>query len=152
MILKNRVIWSNNGVLTELSMVMNNHISGSKIFDVNGSQDYLFLGSDAPFNHRWVEVKVANTASLALGVDYWDGKEWVPVAEVVDETVDATGAKSLSQSGMITWVPDKKKAGWSRDDTKILARMLLPDLARLQFMICSGSDLDTLAQLVLRLN
>ncbi len=118
MILKNRVIWSNNGVLTELSMVMNNHISGSKIFDVNGSQDYLFLGSDAPFNHRWVEVKVANTASLALGVDYWDGKEWVPVAEVVDETVDATGAKSLSQSGMITWVPDKKKAGWSRDDTK----------------------------------
>jgi len=117
MILQNRVLWSDNGTLKNLSLIMNNHISGSQVLPIVGSQDYIYLGSDAPFNHRWVEVKVANTDSLSIAVEYWDGKNWVQCVEVIDETVNSAGTASLNKSGFITWVPNRKKTGWSADDT-----------------------------------
>lgn len=117
MILQNRVIWSDNGTLKNLSLICNNHISGTQVLPIVGAQDYIYLGSDAPFNHRWLEVVTPNTESLSLSVEYWDGKNWVACVEVIDETVDTNGAKSFNKSGFITWVPDRKKSGWSADDT-----------------------------------
>lgn len=117
MILQNRIIWSDNGTLKNLSLILNNHISGTQVLPIVGAQDYIYLGSDAPFNHRWLEVVTPNTESLSLSVEYWDGKNWVTCVEVINETVDTTGTKSFNKSGLITWVPDKKKSGWSADDT-----------------------------------
>lgn len=118
MLLKNRVIWSDNGTLKDISDVMNNHISGTKVIPFVAAQDYLFMGAEAPFNNRWIDVLVANDQVSTLGVDIWTGKQWVAVAEVIDLTTDtATQTKSLAQSGRIAWVPDVNQATWSRDDT-----------------------------------
>lgn len=118
MILRNRVIFSDNGTKKDLSDDLNNHVSGTSPLPFVTAEDYLYLGSEAPFNHRWLEVGVVNANVSTPAIDIWDGANWIPCAEVIDLTKDASGTKSLSKSGMIMWVPDKYKTTWNRDDTQ----------------------------------
>ena len=117
MILRNRVIWSDNGTIKDLSENLNNHISGTHVINYVAGQDYIYFGSDAPFNHRWIEISVANVVPSVLTVELWDGSAWKAVAETIDQTRNAVGDTSLSLSGRIIWVPDKQKTSWSADDT-----------------------------------
>lgn len=120
MILRNRVIWSDNGVLKDISDVLNNHISGTAVIPFTAAQDYLYLGAAAPFNHRWVEVKTVNAlASKISEIAIWDGNTWEPAAEIIDQTLNSAGTLSFSKSGYVAWVPDKSHANWSLSDTSI---------------------------------
>jgi hypothetical protein len=117
MILKNRILWSDNGVIKDISDALNNHVSGSKTIPFVAAEDYLYIGSDAPFNHRWMELSVLNDQASVMSVHIWSGSAWVAVAEVIDGTINSAGTISMSQSGRIAWVPDKNEPSWSRDDT-----------------------------------
>lgn len=118
MILRNRVIWSDNGVLKDLSESLNNHVSGSSVIPFVAAEDYLYLGADAPFNHRWFEVKVVNAATAKISeIALWDGSEWKPVVEIIDDTLNSTGTVGFSKSGRIAWQPDRFKTGWARENT-----------------------------------
>lgn len=117
MILKNRIIWSDNGTIKDISDLLNNHISGSKVIPFVGAEDYLYIGSDAPFNHRWFELSVFNAVASVMSVHIWSGSAWTEVAEVIDGTLNSAGDKTMTQSGRVAWVPDKNAPSWSRDDT-----------------------------------
>jgi hypothetical protein len=122
MILRNRVIFSDNGTLKDLSEALNNHVSGNATLPIVAAQDYLFLGADAPFNHRWVEVGTANTnAAKVSEIAVWDGTKWTACAEIIDDTLNSAGTIGFSKSGRLAWVPDKNKPGWSRDDTQAVS-------------------------------
>jgi len=112
----NRVIFSDNGTLKDYSTSMNKYVgSSTKTFPVVAADDFIFIGSDLPFNHRYIDVDTGNTTASAITVAVWDGTEWKDAVEVNDETEDSSGA-TLAQSGLLSWVPDKDE-GWMKDDT-----------------------------------
>jgi len=115
MLQNNRIIFSDNGVLNDLSQSLNDFTSGTSTIAVVALEDALYLGSDYPFNHRHVMVSTANDqASLIDKIQTWDGVSWQECVDVIDQTL-VSGA-TLAQSGIISWTPDKSKA-WQRMDT-----------------------------------
>lgn len=115
MILTNRVLFSDNGVLSDLSVALGDYRAGASTIGVIAAQDYLYIGSDLPFNHRYVEVSSVNALASVLSVELWDGSSWVAAVDVIDETA-ASGA-SLAQSGHVSWKL-KKTEQWKREDSE----------------------------------
>lgn len=113
-ILTTRVIFSDNGTLSDYGIELQNYREGSQVFDVVAAEDALYIGADHPFNHRYFQLNTVNTAPSDVSVELWDGSAWNPVAEITDET-SASGA-SLGQDGVITWVPDRDES-WVLEDT-----------------------------------
>lgn len=108
---KTRILYSNNGVITDLTADINNYHAGE--FSFNGfvaAEDYLYIGNIAPFNHFYMKLDVVNTEALSLNVHYWSGSQWRSVIEVMDET------NGLTESGFLTFVPDRNHA-WINSDT-----------------------------------
>lgn len=116
MLRNNRVIFNNNGTLSDLSVNLSNYHSLTSVTDIVAAQDYLYLGSDLPFNHRYFDVSVVNTnASVISTLEYWSGNGWKLAVDVLDETLLA-GA-SLGKSGIISWQVPPNETSWNWDDT-----------------------------------
>lgn len=115
MILSNRIIWSDNGVLKDLSIQLNEFHTGSVVFPFSASQDYLFIGSDLQFNHRHFEMSVVNALPSVPTVHYWNGTAWKQAVDVIDQT-SLSGA-TLGQSGILSFSTNKTD-NWLIDDTK----------------------------------
>lgn len=114
MILNNRIILNDNAVLKDLSVNLNNFKSGTENVVIIAAEDFIFIGGDLPFNHRWFEVSTSNANASVISVDLWDGNKWKPAVDILDQTI-VTGA-SLGQSGHINWALNKNES-WLRDDT-----------------------------------
>lgn len=113
--MKKRIIYNDNGTLSDLGNELNNYHANESTFSFVALQDYLYIGSNLPFNHLKVNMgTTVNVETSAMTIHVWDGTEWDGVAEVNDET-DVSGA-TLAQSGFVTFVPDKNN-GWAMDDT-----------------------------------
>lgn len=115
MLSSSRVVWNDNGTLKDVSTVLNNFFSGTKVMDIVADEDYLYLGSDVPFNHRYIDVAVANASASVPTVEIWDGGAWVEAVDVIDFT-QATEGKSLGQSGILAWSTDKNKS-WGKESS-----------------------------------
>jgi len=115
MLLTNRVILSDNTVLTDLSINLNNFKSGTETVVLVAAEDFLFVGSDLPFNHRYLDIGTANSNASVLSVSLWDGDTFSAAVDTIDET-DSSGV-TLAQSGVFSWKLDKNK-NWSRKDTE----------------------------------
>ncbi len=117
-----RVIFSDNGVLTDASLSLNDFVSGTKVVPNIAAQDAIYIGSELPFNHRFFEISVANSQGSSVQVHLWDGSGWSEAVDVVDDTLNAVTVEestvyaSLGKSGYITWTKDKNKS-WVCDDT-----------------------------------
>lgn len=114
MLLNNRIIFSDNGTLNDFSISLNDFKALTETLPFVATEDYLYIGSDLPFNHRWFEISTPNASGSVLSVDLWDGDTWEPVVEVIDQT--AVSGVPFAQSGIISWVPDKEET-WLKDDT-----------------------------------
>ena len=110
----NKIIFSDNGTLIDHSANIEDYFSSATVIDYTKDEDYIFVGSELPFNSIYVDVSVPNDIASAIKVEYWETSRWRSMVEVIDETM--TSGKSLSQSGHITWVPDRLY-GWGKDDT-----------------------------------
>jgi len=115
MLMVNRTIFSDNTVLKDISVALNSFQTGSAVIDFVSAQDFLFVASDFPFNHRYVDVSVVNSNSASLTIDLWDGTQWQVAQDLIDQT--SVGGVPLSQSGHISWRPNDDTPGWLRDDT-----------------------------------
>lgn len=115
MLAGSRIIWKDNATLRDITREMSDLLSNRTTLAFVAAQDRLFIGSDFPFNHRYIGVHTANAAASALSVALWDGTAFNAVAEIQDYTKDVeTGLISLAQSGNVLWVPDETKT-WSRE-------------------------------------
>lgn len=147
MLLNNRVIFNNAGVLTDASIALSNIHSLTQVFDYETATDYIYLGSDLPFNHRHVGLSVVNAVASVPTVDLWDGGAWVAAIDIIDQT--SVAGASLAQNGIIAWRPDELVSSWSWDDTNLMTSSGLESLkirglywARVKF---SANLTDTLA-------
>src|SRR3990167_11302957 len=104
MLTSNRIIFSDNGTLTDYSATLNDFYTGTVAPTYTASQDYLYVGGDAPFNHRYFDVSVANAVASTVSVEIWDGSDWNAAVDVIDETT--TSGASLAQSGRIQFAVD----------------------------------------------
>lgn len=108
---KTRILFSNNGSITDLTPDLNNyHLGNFVLDDFAFAEDYIYIGNIAPFNHFYLKMATANTENLSIDVQYWSGSQWRSVVEVIDET------SGLTESGFITFVPDRDHA-WIMSDT-----------------------------------
>lgn len=111
MLSNNKILWSDNGVIRDLSIELNNHYSGTRVVNFVAAQDAIYIGSDLPFNHRYFELSVVNTSATVPTVAIWTGAQWTDTVALTDET--SSSGVSLAQSGIISWVPDKDQASWN---------------------------------------
>lgn len=114
MLINQRVIWENNTTLTDISIEMNDLFSGTKTIDFIAADDYLYIGSDLPFNHRYFKVTSANAVASVASVAIWDGSAWTNAVDVLDQT-SSSGA-TMAQSGIISWTTDRNES-WAKEDT-----------------------------------
>jgi len=109
-----RVIFSDNGVLSDLTKALDDPYATNATIAVVAAEDYLYLGSYFPFNHRFFQVSSANAAASIVSVENWWSSAWHACVDVIDET--KVSSATLGQSGNISWVPNRLK-GWDRLDT-----------------------------------
>ncbi len=116
MILTNRIIYSNNGTLKDLSVKLLEPYSQTETLSgFVAAEDAIYIGSELPFNHRYFLIPTGNTNAAKVKVEVWDGDEFVEVNDVIDQTDDGTG-KAFAQSGIISWNLAQEDT-WSREDT-----------------------------------
>lgn len=115
---KQRIIWSDNGSLIDISAELNDFTRGSKVLPIVAADDKIYIGSELPFNHKYFDVSVVNDVASVITVEIWTGSGWETAVDLKDETASAAGV-TLSQSGMISFARDIDKNGWiCEQDTK----------------------------------
>lgn len=108
----NRVLYSNNGVITDLTRDVNKYQSGTgTIASWVAAEDYLYLGAMAPFNHFYLKMATASVTPATMSAQYWDGRQWRDVYRLDDDTA------GMTTSGYVTIFPNKDY-GWLSDPTK----------------------------------
>ena len=115
MLLNNRIIFEDDTTLLDKSIDLSTIISTSVTLNMVAVDDYLYLGSDLPFNHRYFEMATVNTSSSVISVEILDGNAWVDAVDVLDQTIGVAG-KTLSQSGIISWSL-ARNTSWGKEDT-----------------------------------
>lgn len=109
-----RVLYSDNGTLTDYSVNLDNYHAGNATFSYVKDEYAIYIGSDLPFNHLYFKLSSVNTESANITVQYWDDDQWRDVVDTLDET-SLSGA-TLGQSGFVTWTPDEDYL-WTREST-----------------------------------
>lgn len=110
-----RVLYSDNGTLSDFTKNVNNYHSGtSTISSFLYTEDYIYIGQRMPFNSLFFKFGTANTTSSTVTVKIWDGNSWSSAVEVFDETL-SSGA-SFGQDGYLSWNVDRNEL-WGLEDT-----------------------------------
>ena len=115
MLINSRVILNKNGVLTDLSLRLSDYNSNTAVIHIDTGTDFLYVGSDLPFNHRYFMVSVENNLAATISIDLWSGDGWTPAIDILDDTINNNHPPG--KSGIISWSPDPDKSSWSYDDT-----------------------------------
>lgn len=114
MIMSSRIIWSNNGTLVDVSQSLGNFKASTQVIDIVALEDYIYIGSDFPFNHRYIDITTANDQSSSISVDLWDGQYWKAANDIIDQS--SVAGVTLAQSGVLSWTKSTRET-WSRWDT-----------------------------------
>ncbi|RLC38724.1 hypothetical protein DRH27_01595 [Candidatus Falkowbacteria bacterium] len=112
MLINRRIIFDDNGTEIDFSVDLNNFRGSSVTLDYVTADDKLYVASDMPLNHLWVEVTTANDQASIASVDIWFNKDWVSAVDLLDHT-SAAGV-TLAQSGVIQWKTDRNE-GWDME-------------------------------------
>jgi len=112
--LNHRIIYSDNGVLEDLSIKLNNFKSGTQAFTWTANEDFLYISSILPFNHQYFHVTSPNNVIAELYIEHWNGKAWVNTIDRLDGT--KVNLRSFANSGHVSFMVDKKY-NWVRSDT-----------------------------------
>jgi hypothetical protein len=105
-----RVLWKNGVTLTDVSVAANDW-RGAGVTFAYLSGDYLYLGTELPFNRKYFDVSSPNAVTAAVSVDLWTGDSWIAVKDLVDET--AVAGKSLAVAGDVSWAQDIDNMRWT---------------------------------------
>jgi len=106
-IITQRVLFNDNAVEKDISMAVANYRSAGYTLPIIAAQDAVYIASDMPFNHKWIELSTANTETTTISLANWFD-QWVDVVDLVDNT------NGLKNSGYITWKTNRLK-GWTSE-------------------------------------
>lgn len=111
-LINQRVFWSDNGTIVDISNTVNDHKSDSQVLPIVAAEDKIYIASLLPFNHKWIEMTVVNDQASVITADIWWGNKWNPALDVLDFT--ASSGVALAQSGIFRFQTDRLK-GWDRE-------------------------------------
>ena len=114
MLYSNRIIYSNNTVLSDISLAVSDYKASSETLAIIAAEDYLYIGGDLPFNHRYIDVTTANDLASVVSVSIWDGVNWTAAVDVIDET--SVAGVSFARSGIVRWTTDRNSS-WGQEGT-----------------------------------
>ena len=114
MLMNNRIIVDDNGTLTDVSASLSDIHADTVTLPVAAATSAIYIGSDLPFNHRFIDVNTANSNASALSVELWDGSAFVAAVDEQDQT--SSGGNTLAASDILSWTP-KRENSWVREDT-----------------------------------
>jgi len=114
MLTDQRIVFSDNGVLSDISVATGDFRESSTTIAYAASEDYLFIGSFLPFNHKHFDIATANDQSSSVSIDIWDGNTWIAAVDVIDQT--SVAGASLAQDGIISWSSDIDDSSWNREE------------------------------------
>lgn len=109
MIQNQRVILVSGATNTDVSVALDDFRGTPVEIPLVASQDYLYVATDLPFNHKYFKILTPNAETSVVKVDIWFSRAWVPAVDVIDTT--SIAGVSLAQSGIIQWGTDRLK-GW----------------------------------------
>lgn len=115
MLFKQRIIHGDNGVLKDISVPLNDLLSGqTAALPIVAAQDFLYIGCDLPFTNRFFRMgSVVNAALSAISeIAIWDGGNWVPAVDVIDQT--SAAAATLARNGVVSWTTPRN-SGWGQE-------------------------------------
>ena len=112
----NRVLFSDNGTITDKSKELNNYHSDIASLVIVADEDYLYISSEFPFNHLYFEVPTVASSAMDFTLSVYNGTEFKDVVDTIDET------SGFTSSGFITWTPDKDE-GWGYEDTEEITEL-----------------------------
>ena len=115
-----RVLYSDNGTLTDITKKVENYKSGTFAFNYVAGEDCFYIGSDLPLNHLFFKFQTLNLVPATVSVEYWSEGSWTPVVDIMDET------DGFTSSNYIEFTPNKQ-AFWRRESTNDQGQSI-PDL------------------------
>src|SRR4051812_37164611 len=98
MFINNRVILKKATVKTDISVLCSDPYAGSQAIAVAHADDAIYIGSDLPFNHRFLMMTAKNQLAGELAVAVWNGSTFAACEDVQDFT--ATSGKPLNKNGL----------------------------------------------------
>jgi hypothetical protein len=107
-----RVIFSDNGTLYDITDQVNDWYSSSYTLPIVAAQDALYIGTLFPWSARYIEIDTANTATSTLSAEiYTTANAWESVVDLYDQT--SSGGKSLAGNGYIRFQVDRDSVFWN---------------------------------------
>lgn len=113
MFIHQRIFTSDNGILTDVSIDLNDHIEGTANIELEPVNDFLYIASELPFNSRFFKGSTYNTTPTNIIVEYWTGRQtgWVTAVDVIDQT------EGFTKDGYIRFnIPYVKRKSWVREN------------------------------------
>jgi hypothetical protein len=102
-------LFKDTGSLSDVS-IDNQDDSANVTANLTSSQ-YFYVAQKMPFTNLFVHIATANSVTSSLGIEYWNGSEWIAAVDVLDAT-KVSGA-TLGRSGIIQW-SNAKDEGWAK--------------------------------------
>lgn len=115
--MRNRIIFSDNGTLSDLTINLNNFHAGTETVAMVAAEDFLYIGRRFPFNHIFFKMNTANTNASTLTIQIWDGEEWDEAIDIIDETI-SSGA-TFGQTGYVQWSVHRNTVPIAEDTTNV---------------------------------
>lgn len=112
MLFDQRVLFSDNGTISDLSVALNDFQDMTETIPYVAGEDYLYIGSYLPYNHKWFEISTANALTSNIQIAIWDGDTWNDVIEILDMT--SNGTASMSTSGIVRFTHDRDET-WKKE-------------------------------------
>lgn len=111
-LINQRIFWSDNGTLVDVSKELNDFRSNNYTLPIVAAEDYIYIASLLPFNHKWIEVGTANDQASVISAQIWWANSWNNALDEMDYT--SSSGVALAQSGIFRFQPDRLK-GWDRE-------------------------------------
>ncbi len=138
--MKNKILFSDNGTIQDISPTMNDYYSGTFRMSFVASEDALYIGRTHPFNSFFLK-STANAEASNATVEVWNGNDWEDVVELIDNT--SLNGVSLAQDGFFEFVPNKNTS-WQREDTDTITDLTSKEIYnRYWIKITFSNDLTT---------
>jgi hypothetical protein len=109
-----RIFLSDNGVLTDYTIEARSAATIPAVL-VTG-EDYIYIGTWDPINSFFIEMgSVVNTNASVMSLEYWSNSDWEEAVDLLDYT--KSSGKTLAQTGLVKFIPDRDKLISRVDDT-----------------------------------
>ncbi len=128
--MKCKVIYSDNGTLSDFSAHLSGYYGGSNAFTWDSANDALYIGSQYPFTSKYFIQTVANAVAATPSISYWDGVNWRSMSNVMDQT--GLAGTPFANSGYLEFMTDKRYH-WIKDDTTVNGSENITDLGDVTF-------------------